>query len=94
MEISLPTEFHQNQTKIGQMGAPGSSLIETKVSPLLCYKFPLQNLVISFSFWAQLTNFDKIFGFGMPNTCTRDIDEWTFAQSPPGKAPVTLESQK
>ena len=94
MEISLPTEFHPNQTKIGLMGAPGSSLIEAKVSSLLYNKFPLQILVISFSFWVELTNFDEIFGFGMQDSFTRHIDKRTCDQSPPGKAAVTLESQK
>ena len=75
MKISLPTEFHPNQSKIDQMGAPWSSLIETKVSQLLYYKIPLQILPISFSFWAELTNSDKNFGVGTQDSCTRDIDE-------------------
>ena len=76
------------------MGALWSLLLKGKVSQILCYKFPLHILAIFFSFWAELTNFDKIFGFGMQNSYTKDTDIRTFAQSPPGKAPVTLESQK
>ena len=94
MKNSLGTNFCPDQTKNGQMGAQWSLLLKGKVSQCLCYKFPLQILVISFSFWAELTNFDKIFGFGMQNSYTKDIDIRTCAQSPPGKAPVTLESQK
>ena len=94
MQNSLGTNFCPDQTKNGQMGALWSLLLKGKVSQCLCYKFPLQILVISFSFWAELTNFDKIFGFGMQNSYTKDMDIRTCGQSQPGKAPVTLESQK
>ena len=75
------------------MGALWSLVLEGKVTSFLYYKFPWTILGICLSFWSELKNFDRNFGVGLPDYCRRHFDKRTFAQSPPGKAPETLESQ-
>ena len=76
------------------MGALWSLVLEGKVTSFLYYRFPWTILGICLSFWSELKNFDKNFGVGLPDYCRRHFDKRTLAQSPPGKAPETLESQK
>jgi len=60
----------------------------------LFYEFSLQILVIVLSFLPQLINFKRDFGELKPDSCTRFSHKSHFASSPPGKAPVALESKK
>ena len=76
------------------MGALWSLVLEGKVTSFLYYKFPWTILVICLSFWAELKNFDRNFGDGILDDCRRHYDKRTFAQSPSGKPPETLEPQK
>ena len=41
-----------------------------------------------------MKNFDRNFGDGILDDCRRHYDKRTFAQSPSGKPPETLEPQK
>ena len=73
------------------MGALRSLVLEGKVTSFFYYKFPWTILVICLSFWAELKNFDRNFGDGILDDCRRHYDKRTFAQSPSGKPPETLE---